>query len=412
MITRAFFRYLVALCLVALCLVALCLVAMCLAMAVAQAAGPLPWGDAPLPKAAYARADAIAALGRELFFDPSLSASGKMSCASCHDPAHGFSAPDAEPVRMGGPLLDRPGTRAVPGLTYGAFTPPFTEHSRESADDGDESIDQGPAGGLNWDGRADRANDQVKGPLLSASEMANASVGAVVTAVAQGPHAGTLRGLYGADIFGIPDRAFAAIAQALSYFLQTPSVFSPFSSKYDAYLRGVATLTDAEARGLAIFNDPGRGGCAACHRSGVSASGSPPLFTDFGYVALGLPRNRAIPANADPGYFDLGLCERFPGRREYCGMFKAPGLRNAALKLSFYHNGAVHTLRDAVAFYAERDSQPARWYPAGKFDDLPPDMAENVSVEPPFGPQAVLSGADVDDLVAFLNTLTDGYSPR
>jgi cytochrome c peroxidase len=118
----------------------------------------------------------------------------------------------------------------------------------------------------------------------------------------------------------------------------------------------------------------------------------------------------------------LGLCgpERrdLEGRAEYCGMFKTPTLRNVALKQVFYHNGVFHTLRDAVAFYAQRDTDPGQWYPSApdgtvqKFNDLPMAYVENVSKEPPFGPQRLLSDADVDDLVAFLRTLTDGYRPE
>ena len=99
----------------------------------------------------------------------------------------------------------------------------------------------------------------------------------------------------------------------------------------------------------------------------------------------------------------------------YCGLFKAPSLRNVALKESFYHNGVVHTLRDAVAFYAERDTEPGKWFPGGadgsvrKFDDLPAAFAGNVEKGAPFGSGRHLSDADVDDLVAFLETLTDGY---
>ena len=96
-------------------------------------------------------------------------------------------------------------------------------------------------------------------------------------------------------------------------------------------------------------------------------------------------------------------------------MFKAPTLRNVALKQSFYHNGAFHTLRDAVAFYAQRDIEPGKYYPSApdgtvlKFNDLPEVYIQNVSTELPFGPRRLLSDADVDDLVAFLRTLTDGY---
>jgi cytochrome c peroxidase len=392
----------------------------CLALPARAADGPaLPWGPTPSAVAAYARAAAIAELGRRLFFDPGLSASGKMACATCHDPAHGFSAPNAQPVQMGGAALLRSGVRAVPGLTYGQFVPAFREHFFESEEDGDESADQGPAGGRGWDGRVDRLRDQAAIPLFDKNEMAMDGAAAVAAAAGQGTYATDIRALYGQDVFGRPQAALAAVTEALEYFQQTSAVFSPFSSKYDAFLRGAARLSGPEARGLAVFNDPARGNCASCHRSAVTRDGKPPLFTDFGFAALGLPRNRAIPANGDPDYFDLGLCGPYrrdlTGVAKFCGLFKAPTLRNVALKQSFYHNGVVHTLREAVAFYAERDSEPAKWYPAGadgtvrKFDDLPAAFAGNVESGPPFGGQRHLPDADVDDLVAFLETLTDGY---
>ncbi|MGD0102555.1 MAG: cytochrome c peroxidase [Rhodopila sp.] len=380
----------------------------------------LPWGSTPSAAAAYARADAIANLGRQLFFDPALSASGRTACATCHDPAHAFSAPNRLPVQFAGPDLHRPGNRAVPSLMYGQSVPPFSEHFFEAEDEGDESVDQGPTGGRDWDGRVDRARDQAALPLLNSNEMANASVRMVVAAAAEAAYADDVRHLYGRDIFADPPRAFAALTEALEYYQETPATFSPFSSKYDAVLRGRASLTSQEARGLATFNDPAKGNCALCHKSTVTKDGAPPLFTDFGYAALGIPRNKAIPANDNPAWFDLGLCG--PERRDlaehadYCGMFKTPTLRNVALKESFYHNGIVHSLRDAVAFYATRDTDPEKWYPKGpdgavrKFDDLPPAYAGNVNMERPFGGERVLSDADVDDLVAFLRTLTDGYA--
>jgi cytochrome c peroxidase len=380
----------------------------------AAADGPsLPWGSTPSAAAAYARAEAIADLGRKLFFDPALSGSRQMACATCHDPAHGFSAPNASSVQFGGPDLRRPGVRAVPSLTYGAFVPVFSEHFFESDDDGDGSVDQGPTGGRDWDGRVERARDQAVLPLLDPNEMANASPRAIAATVEHAGYAGDVRRLYGHDVFADPSQVFAAVTEALEFYQETPATFSPFSSRYDAFLLGRASLTAQEGRGLEAFNDPAKGNCARCHKSAVTADGRPPLFTDFGYAALGLPRNGAIPANNDPAYFDLGLCgparHDLAGMTQYCGMFKAPTLRNVALKQSFYHNGVVHSLRDAVAFYAERDTDPGKWYPARKFDDLPAAYGANVIMETPFGAKRVLSDADVDDLVAFLRTLTDGY---
>jgi cytochrome c peroxidase len=103
------------------------------------------------------------------------------------------------------------------------------------------------------------------------------------------------------------------------------------------------------------------------------------------------------------------------------GAFRTPSLRNVALRKSFFHNGAIHSLEDAVRFYAQRDTQPQKWYPrkadgtVDKFDDLPAQYRANVNMEPPFGgkpgDKPVLSEADVRDIVAFLKTLTDGYRP-
>jgi cytochrome c peroxidase len=100
-------------------------------------------------------------------------------------------------------------------------------------------------------------------------------------------------------------------------------------------------------------------------------------------------------------------------------MFKSPTLRNVATRRTFFHNGVFHTLKEVLAFYAERDTNPERWYPrnrdgsVGKFDDLPPQYRVNVNVEPPFdrhvGDKPALSEADMDDIIVFLTTLNDGY---
>jgi cytochrome c peroxidase len=178
-------------------------------------------------------------------------------------------------------------------------------------------------------------------------------------------------------------------------------------------------------RGLQLFSDPAKGNCASCHTSAIKQDGAFPAFSDFGHIAVGVPRNRQLAANADPAFFDLGLCgpdrTDLKNRPEYCGLFRTPSLRNVALRKTFFHNGAIHSLEDAVRFYAERDTQPQKWYPrkadgtVDKFDDLPPQYRANVNMERPFGgkpgAKPVLSEADVRDIVAFLKTLTDGYRP-
>ena len=370
---------------------------------------------------AFARAEALTALGRKMFFDPSLSASGKQSCSSCHDPNHAFGPASAAPVEMGGPNLDRPGLRTVPSLRYLQAAPAFSEHFYDSEDEGDESVDNGPTGGLTWDGRADRGRDQAKIPLLSPFEMANKNEGAVIASLRKAPYANAFRAAFGEDVFERPDDAFDAAVEALGTFEQSSADFYPYSSRYDAFLAGKATLSAQELRGRALFEDEAKGNCASCHLSRPSNNGEPPQFTDYGLIAIAVPRNPAIPANRDPAYVDLGLCgplrTDLEGRKEYCGLFKTPTLRNVALRKRFFHNGYFHTLREAVAFYASRDSDPGRWYPKNadgtvkQYDDLPKAYWPNLNQDPPFGrkpgDRPALDDAEIDDIVAFLGTLTD-----
>lgn len=394
-----------------------------LCAALLGAATPAFAGAEPSRAAIFAETKELAALGRLLFFDKALSGSGRMSCASCHDPAYAYGPPNALSVQRGGPDLRQPGLRAVPSLRYLQAIPQFTEHYYDSDEEGDASIDNGPTGGLMWDGRVDRGRDQARLPLLSPFEMANAGPAAIVAAARRAPYAARLRRLVGGSLADT-GKAYAVLLQALEAFEQSYRDFYPYSSKYDAYLAGKAHLSPQEARGLALFNDPAKGNCAHCHISAPGGDGTPPQFTDYGFVAVGVPRNKAIPANADPKYFDLGLCgplrSDLRGRKEYCGLFIAPSLRNVALRQSFFHNGVFHDLAKAVAFYASRDTDPGRWYPKDadgrieKFDDLPAQYRDNINYEPPFdrhlGDPPALSDAEVADIVAFLKTLTDGYT--
>jgi cytochrome c peroxidase len=364
-------------------------------------------------------AAALTALGRALFADPALSASGKIACATCHDPAHDFAPANAQAVQRGGGDGRSAGVRAVPSLKYTQNVPPFTEHYVD--DEGDDSVDQGPAGGRTWDGRAQSFHDQARLPLFSPFEMANANA-AVIAANVEARHAAQFRKVFGERIFADQALAFKGVLAALEAFQQSPAEFYPYSSKYDAFLRHEASLSAQELRGLAAFNDPEKGNCARCHPS-ARHKGAFPQFTDFGFAAIGAPRNPAIPANADPAYHDLGLCgplrTDFSERHEYCGLFRTPTLRNVARRAVFLHNGVLHSLSDVVRFYAERDTQPQKWYPRGgdggtlKFNDLPEAYRANLDALAPFDRHAdeapALSDADIADIVAFLKTLNDGF---
>jgi cytochrome c peroxidase len=365
----------------------------------------------------------LTALGRALFSDSSLSASGRMSCASCHDPAHAYGPANRRSIQLGGPDLRQPGIRATPSLMYQQDAPPFSEHFNDT--DGDDSIDQGPTGGRDWDGRASSAHEQASGPLLSPFEMANRDSVAVITRLQHSPNASRFRATFGAHVFEHAQLAWNGVLLALEVFQQSPGDFYPYSSKYDAFLRHQAMLSPRELRGLDLFNDARKGNCAQCHPSSIKR-GAFPQFTDHGFIAIGVPRNANIPANRNARFHDLGLCgplrTDLQNRAEYCGLFKTPSLRNVALRTSFFHNGAFHRLEDVLDFYAQRDAYPARFYPRGKdgrvrkFDDLPEAYQVNINTEAPFssehGRKPTLTTAESADIIAFLRTLTDGYSLR
>ena len=355
----------------------------------------------------------IAALGEQLFRDESLSVSGRLACQSCHRPEFAHAAPPADFVSKGGPGEDRPGLRNSPSIRYASFTPPFGFDGEGKA-----------FGGLFRDGRVETLVEQAKQPFLDSREMANATPAEVITRLRASPNAAQFRSVFGAQALDDPARAFASLAAAIGqYEVENPD-FRRFDSKYDAWLAGRAKLTAQELHGLEVFEDPVKGNCAACHPSRPGADGSPPLFTDYTYDSVGVPRNGRIPANEDPAFHDLGLCgpERkdLMSRRDLCGAFKVPTLRNVARTAPYFHNGVFRELREVVDFYARRDTDPAEWYPAGargpqKFDDLPADLHGFVNTtEVPYdrkpGGVPALSPAEVDDLVAFLKTLDDGYN--
>jgi cytochrome c peroxidase len=370
-------------------------------------------GNDPAP-AATDKLSASAALGEKIFDDTSLSASGQVACASCHESARAFAGDTVVPI--GGVGMDVQGFRNAPSLKYLTQNPAFFFD--------DEGT---PTGGFDRDGRAVSLAEQARRPFLAAHEMANASVADVVDRLSRAAYAAEFRTVFGDQIFATPDAAFERALFALQKYQQEDTAeFAPYTSKYDAFLAGKTQLTDAELRGFALFNDPSKGNCAACHPS-ARADGTPPLFTDFTYDNLGVPRNADIRANDAASYFDLGLCG--PDRtdlaqmRELCGAFKVPTLRNVALTAPYFHNGRFATLTEVLRFYVRRDTHPDEWYPidpatglAHKFDDLPADLTVNVNTtEPPYdrrpGDPPALTEPEIQDVVAFLQTLTDGFTP-
>ena len=392
--------------------------------------GPAPAASAATPaylNAAYAPTQhqpsvaRMTAMGRAMFFEPSLSVSGKLSCASCHSPDHAYGPPNSLAVQLGGPELNDMGTRAAPSLRYLQNAPAFTEHYHD--DDGDDSIDAGPTGGRNWDGRAQSGHEQALTPLLAKHEMGNVDSAAVLAKLQHGPLAAQFKKTYGEHIFEQPEQALRWALMSLEVFQESPADFYPYTSKYDAFLRKQVQLNPQELRGLALFNDETKGNCASCHISQITPGGAFPQFTDYGLINIGVPRNNKLPANADPAFFDMGLCgpdrTDLKDHQEYCGSFKTPTLRNVALRQRFFHNGSFTSLEQVLRFYVQRDTAPQKWYSKNrdgsvhKYDDLPPGLEANVNVEPPFdrkkGQAPALSEQEIADVIVFLKTLTDGY---
>jgi cytochrome c peroxidase len=379
------------------------------------------WVRYPQPNASPSP---MAALGKQIFFDTSLSASGKMACSSCHDPNHAYGPPNGLAVQLGGTDMQHAGTRAVPSLRYMGFTPKFTRHYAVPDPDGVE--DEGPTGGFTHDGAVDALHEQAKIPLLNVNEMANKDAAAVSEKLRVSTYADQFVKLFGADIFSHPDKALEQATMALEAFETEDASFQPYTSKFDAVMAGNADFTPEELRGYVLYNNPVKGNCAKCHIDSPGPGGRPAQFTDFGFEAVGVPRNAEIPANRDVNYFDLGLCG--PARKDlaretnFCGMFKTPTLRNTATRQVFFHNGRFHNLEDTLHFYVERDTQPGKWYANknGKlvqYDDMPAKYRGNIDhVNAPFnrkkGDAPAMNDDEIRDMIAFLKTLDDGYSQR
>jgi cytochrome c peroxidase len=395
---------------------------------------------------------AMALIGREIFFDTSLSSSGKMACASCHSPDHAYGPSNDAPVMLGGADLTLPGARAVPSLTYLDRQPQFSigpdkddgfdlrptlarqaevgktaDRVQKIAMQTAQSTNIVPQGGLFWDGRASSLQNQAFGPLLDPREMDGGSLDIIAAKLRKAPYTERLAALVGDNLFRDQKLLLAEAMFAVGrYQIEEPS-FHSYTSKYDYWLEGKARLSDAEMRGYRLFNDPEKANCAGCHTSQPGFNGLPPTFTDTQYEALGVPRNLALADTKDANYFDLGVCgpirKDIAEQTQFCGMFKTPTLRNTALRHTFMHNGVFHTLQEVMDFYTFRDTDPGKVYPAGvdgkvqKYNDIPPQYQANVDVaDPPFnrhpGETPAMTAQDETDIIAFLQTLNDGYRPE
>lgn len=387
-------------------------------------------------------------LGKSIFFDTDLSARRNQACAECHDPAVGWTGSD-EDVNLGsavypGSFDDRFGNRKPPSSAYATRSPVFRYDTERGA----------YVGGSFWDGRAtgDRlgspAAEQALGPFLNPVEQALPDGACVVGRVCTAaypvgfedvwgeeacPDAETIRAIEDACSAGsstdlVPsmrrriDAAYDNVGRSIAAFEASREV-NAYTSKFDAFRAGEARLTPEEALGFATFN--GKGRCAVCHTLTPGPDGEPPAFTDFAFHNLGTPSNPANPVLVrDPDYVDPGLAGflEASGRdfvAENLGRHKVPTVRNVALGESvhpkaYMHNGYFKTLAGVVHFYNTRDVKPvcdggfteaealaADCWPA-------PEIGENVNRD--LMGDLQLTEAEEQALVAFLRTLSDGWS--
>ncbi len=406
-----------------------------------DAAGPQPQPN--LSRASMEGGSSVD-LGRQVFFDTRLSLHGNQACAACHDPDYGFTGPLGGVNERGsvypGSVRSRFGNRRPPAAAYAAQAPVLHFDVGENA----------WIGGNFWNGRAtgevlgNPAADQAMGPFLNPVEQALPDAACVVWLVREGWYGGVYEDVWGDEPWSIdfpldmralcrtegvevpltpPDRlkvtrAYQNIARSVAAFEGSPEV-STFSSKFDAYLAGETSLTDDEAAGLALFD--GKAGCSGCH----SSAGPAPLFTDYTYDNLGVPRNPLNPVyDTDPGFVDLGL-GGFLGDPSLYGAQKVPTLRNltagpGGAPQSYMHDGVFKSLRQVVHFYNTRDvlrrclegevaATPAGLRTVGFRPACwpEPEVAANVNTDE-LG-NIGLTSAEEEQLVSFLLTLNDGW---
>lgn len=364
-------------------------------------------------------------LGKHLFFDK-ISSPDWMSCAECHDPSVGFTGPIPGINKHGavyrGAVPQRFGNRKPPSAAYATLSPIFYY------DDVEELF----IGGNFWDGRATGENlgnpaaDQALGPFLNPVEQNNPDKKAVLIQVASSKYAELWEVVWGepvayeteSDVETNYDRIGLAIAA-----YEDSSEVNQFSSKYDYFLAGMVDLTVQEAQGLELFN--GEAMCSACHPSEPGPNGEPPLFTDFTFDNLGVPKNPDNPFyNMDTVFFNDGtpinpegadwidpglggFLETRPEWQDFAeenmGKHKVPTLRNVdkrpgnGFPKAYMHNGVFKSLKEVVHFYNTRDVES--W--------PPPEVPENVNTDE-LGDLG-LTLEEEDAIVAFMKTLSDGY---
>ena len=444
----------------------------------------------------------VETLGKLEIFDPKLSVNKNLACSYCHDPAAGYangvsilsvftggSNPGSVPITVHGAYPNyRIAKRNPQSYVYASYFPPL-HYNKSQADF---------YGGNFWDGRAtgyklqNAAANQAQGPPLDTQEMANPDPACVVWKLSRSNYKFFFEQVFGvgslelnwpsdvATICSTPagaavlngnptplqlstsdrtlaNKDFDEFAQAIASYESSDAV-SPFTSKFDYFLAGKATLTAQEQNGYDLFR--GKGSCNTCHLDGRSstllggsdtgqAASVQPLFTDTTYNNIGLPKNVKLPwysedtpdqwgFTANPlgfGFVDFGMGLFLDGYYgappnlswgnlfpQFEGKFQTSTARDAAMKpypsfvKAYMHNGYLTSLKEVVHFYNTRDVYP---YPVLS-GNCPKGTVEKVTCWPmPEDPNNLnttigklgLTPEEEDDIVAFLKTLVDGFKP-
>ena len=330
-------------------------------------------------------------VGKLIFFDKTLSNPTGQSCGSCHAANVAFTDPDHSIVSPGASdgLF---GNRNAPSLSYAMFSPAL--HF--------DNIDSTYVGGQFWDGRVNSLQEQATKPFFNPLEMNVTDLAMFVFKVKNATYYSSFVKIYGET--SDQNKILANVADAIAAFERTPEV-NPFSSKFDYYLNGQATLTSLENLGMELFKDTAKAKCGNCHIIDPDPISGKILFTDFTYDNIGVPKNKfnpfyGMPVQHNPAgsaFIDLGLAKT-TNSSDNNGQFKVSTLRNVAVTGPYFHNGVFGTLEEVVHFYNERDVDPSI---------AKPEIIGNVNHEE-LG-DLKLTTEEEKAIVAFLKTLTDGY---
>ncbi len=319
------------------------------------------------------------ALGTALFFDVNLSKNRTMSCATCHNPSTAFVDQRGNGVDSMASLGDDGhslGDRNAPSAAYAMFFPEFQENKGKTKDK------SAFLGGQFWDGRESNLAGQAGGPPTNPIEMGMPDKLSVVNRIKEnGVYIKQFKTIYGDDIFENTEKAYGAMADAIATFEQEKSLFAPFDSKYDRFLRGEYELTVLEDLGRSLFFSENNVNCSTCHKlKREDAEGE--VFTNFEYRNIGTPENTELRAKNGATATDYGLWHNPKAQTEDSkGKFKVPTLRNVAVTGPYMHNGVFKDLRTVILFYDKYNNPKSRINPETGKVWREPEVTQNLALD-------------------------------